>query len=408
MALDCSDQTYGDDEDIFESAITINFNHEKCSRFLQDMLKQAGVILRGSSAQGNESLIVNKLRRPLSNAIVSGSSDNVADEEATGYAIPSCSSFISSLQLVNCQIKDINILFHNMLFPKLVYLNLSFNLIKDISPPGIGLSFANISLLDISHNRISSLEFLSSLTTLKILRCHSNQIESLSPLQYLNNIEEVWVNNNKIEWTQFMFFSNSIQLKKLVKYGNPGDEKPKMNEFLLTIIPTLIFIDQEFVDRYKVSSSNKHVNSNETNSVDSGNDIQANKISTDVRVMITQAKATLKRDFCNGNEDGEELGEDKKMRATKWNQRNGSMSKSPSKKFIRHESPAVAVVEENNKPKPDNISEDNSKFITVKHPPKSKNRKADLSVDKNLVSINAELDSMLEGIKQMSASKAPS
>lgn len=396
---DDNDEEYSNDP---QTSLIINFDHEEYSHALQQMLKRAGVNLPTGSAQGNESLVVNKLRRPLSHTALNVANDSTATNadnsnpnSGSGYTIPASSSLISTMQLVNCQIKDINILFNNMLFPKLSYLNLSFNSIKEISPPGIALSFANVCVLDISHNRINSLDFVSSLSSLKVLRCHYNQIDSLSPLQYLNNIEELWVSNNKIDWTQFIYLSNSIQLKKIVKCANPGDEKPKLNDFLVTIIPSLHIIDQEYADKYKGGSRSI---TSEATSIDSGaevcTNVQTSKVGTDVRIMITQAKAMLKRDSVVSNEDSEIIADDDRRNKAKNAQR-GSLVKSPSKKSIRSETPSIKEKEK---------SEDNVESASSTNQPKQKNRKTDGSGTKNLATVNADLDSMLEGIKKMGSS----
>ncbi len=393
-----NDDSYDDDRS--STVSIVNFNGEKCSSMFQQLLTDAGINLRINSAQGNESLVVNKLRRPLSHVGLNNVPDNDdTDANSQGYIIPSSSSSISTLQLINSQIKDINVLFHNILFPKLNYLNVSFNAIKDISPPAISLSFANVLLLDISHNRINSLDFVSQLTKLQCLRCHYNQIESLSPLQYLNTMEEIWVSNNKIEWTQFIFLSNATQLKKLVKYGNPGDEKSKINEFLVTIIPSLVIVDQDYADRFK--NSKQSSTTNDASSVDSGVDLpnmshQGNKVGTDVRIMITQAKAMLKRDSIASQEDMDHNNDDRKGKGQNKNQR-ATLAKSPSKKSMRNESSS-------GKEKPYN-AEDGEDIS--KNPPSSTKAKAakkgNLAVGKSLASVNADLDSMLEGIKNLNS-----
>lgn len=62
------------------------------------------------------------------------------------------------------------------------------------------LSLQNTALvyLNISHNRINSLEGLALAPTLRVLNVGHNRIVSLAALEGCTQLEELWVHNNKI------------------------------------------------------------------------------------------------------------------------------------------------------------------------------------------------------------------
>jgi internalin A len=87
-----------------------------------------------------------------------------------------------------------------------------------------------LECLDVSHNKVSSLDSLRDLVRLRVLRCNSNNIESIEPLSRLRDLEILWISNNNINWTDFIYVTNLNNLKHLCKSGNPSDEKLKTNE----------------------------------------------------------------------------------------------------------------------------------------------------------------------------------
>jgi Leucine-rich repeat (LRR) protein len=284
-----------------EASIVFINDQVQGQRVIAMLLKQAGATLPINSSYSNDSSVVNKFRTSKDVSRLSlgniNNDDNNDSNKPPSYVIPGTSSATSHLQFVNCQLKDVTMIFQHVLFPRLVYLNVSFNALRDISPPTIAFSFANLRLLDISHNRFSSLEFVSSLSKLTVLRCQYNQIESLSPVQYLSQLDELWISNNKIDWMQLMYLSTLTKLTKLVKVNTPANEKVKVDEFLVTIVPSLQYIDQDHATKWKSAGRNVVQSTNNVSADTNTIDVSTGKMSTDVRIMITQAKAMLKREL---------------------------------------------------------------------------------------------------------------
>ncbi|RYY85791.1 hypothetical protein EON63_06840 [archaeon] len=136
--------------------------------------------------------------------------------------------------------------------------------------------------MDVSHNRLQSLDFVLDCMFLRVLRCHHNSIESLMPLENHSKLEEIWISNNKIDWAQFMYLQSNKELRILVKNHNPCDDKVKCNEFILNILPSLQCLDSQ-------------------QSSDTGTMSHRHTDDIDLKVMLTQARAQLKRDHSSQN-----------------------------------------------------------------------------------------------------------
>jgi Leucine-rich repeat (LRR) protein len=216
---------------------------------------------------------------------------------------------VSCLQFVSCNIKDITNIFQMVYLPKLSHLNLSFNSLRtfNFSNAIIASLSSTLTILDLSHNKLTSIDGLAQFSNLKILRLHNNQIENLSQLESCFSLEELWLSYNKIDWIQFIYISKLEKLKILIKMNNLCDQKPKFNEFLVMILPDLRILDQEKVDKkdnnniglqqqeFDQEDNNTNVHneaiSNYANTASTPNP----KISVDVKIMLTQAKAFMKR-----------------------------------------------------------------------------------------------------------------
>lgn len=159
-------------------------------------------------------------------------------------------------------------------FQNLLTLNLSFNkLIGDL----IGIRhMKSLKLLDISHNKIQSINEAKYLKSLETLRCQNNQIESLESICLLDKLQELWFSDNKITWGEFIYLLNLKELKCLIQKGNPSDEKPKMKEFIQGLVPSLNILDGNIVS--KKSLRTEFLRSN------------------DGKIMITQARAMLSKE----------------------------------------------------------------------------------------------------------------
>lgn len=232
-----------------------------------------------------------------SNGVIVGSAVNIRDNRPLSKEVDLSSQLLATrtvcFQCMSCNVKDIIPLFQAVSFPVLSHLNLSFNQIRDFTLPETILNTisSNLMILDLSHNKINSVEGLASFQRLKILRLHHNHIETISSLQTCFNLEELWLSYNRIDWIQFTFLSKLEKLKILVKQNNPCDNKSKCNEFLINILPSIQIIDMEKV----VIKSNR--DKEEGGGVENSKESQ--KIAVDTKVMITQAKAFLKKHLEN-------------------------------------------------------------------------------------------------------------
>lgn len=155
-------------------------------------------------------------------------------------------------------------------FEEIVQLNLSFNKIEDLSAISL---LKKLTLLDISHNKILSLEHLRDFYGIQTLRCNCNFISSLEPLSRCSSLSRLWISNNNINWVDFIFLTNLINLKCLCKSGNPCEDKSKLNDFVLSLLPSLENLDGVVVVKNGIVSDFLKT--------------------TDGRIMITQAKAQL-------------------------------------------------------------------------------------------------------------------
>ena len=217
---------------------------------------------------------VHKLLEVLSNA---QTNDTITwDEEAIAK------SSLSRLHLSDNNLSSFTTFAESL--PKLVALNLSFNNIKDL---GCLRHLTCLRQLDISHNKITSLDFTHDMTELTSFRCNDNKVGEIESLKFNTYLTELWISNNNIPWAQFAHLNTLKELKTLVKYGNPCEEKPKLGEFLEFLIPSLLTID---------GISNKAPPARGTGRADAQPKASTPKVSTpkataDVRVMLTQARA---------------------------------------------------------------------------------------------------------------------
>eukprot|EP01038_Epipyxis_sp_PR26KG_P011453 gene11453-15344_t len=169
-------------------------------------------------------------------------------------------------------------------FVNLEYLNLSFNSLRDIQVNNISC-LKNLKLLDLSHNKITSIDFVESLSLLTVLRCHNNIIEEIIYLKNIANLRELNLSYNKIVWLEFYHLQSLKKLENLIKFCNPCDEKAKLDEFLIHIIPSL-----NFIDGLSVKVLNKDINNN-GNAYDINPSENGVPKSVDLKVMLTQARA---------------------------------------------------------------------------------------------------------------------
>jgi Leucine-rich repeat (LRR) protein len=145
---------------------------------------------------------------------------------------------LSKLSLVNLRLRGVEAAV--LPFTNLLYLNLSFNRISELS----GVShLIYLKTLDVSHNRIVELEPLRKMVDLEILRCDYNLIESLEPLSDLNKIKQLWISNNHVKWEELIYLVPLNQLEIMSLSENSLEKKPKIYEFLCSLKPSLKYIN---------------------------------------------------------------------------------------------------------------------------------------------------------------------
>jgi hypothetical protein len=147
-------------------------------------------------------------------------------------------------------------------------LSISFNGIANL---GTLACLSKLQHVDLSHNKISDLEGLRDMLCLRTVRCNNNQISSIDPLRALGTLEELWISSNNIAWESMIHLQTLGNLKCIVMYNNPLEKKPKIEEFIRALCPTL-----ELVNGVSFSQN--------------GNGFLS---TPDGRVMVTQARAQL-------------------------------------------------------------------------------------------------------------------
>jgi hypothetical protein len=237
----------------------------------------------------------------VNNAVVAtGSAISMRDNRPLPTESPAIEAHsVAILQFVNCNIKDLSNFFQIISFPLLSHCNLAFNSLKEFTLSELNCVCLGKSLivLDLSHNKLSNLGFLSkspSFSSLKSLRLHYNNIESLSPFYTTSFpvLEELWLSSNKLDWIEFIYLSKLETLKVLVKLNNPCDQKGKFNEFLQTFLPGLRYVDMEKIER----SERMQVSLAPQRSTVKDREDGESKMSVDIKIMLTQAKAYLKKE----------------------------------------------------------------------------------------------------------------
>ena len=77
-------------------------------------------------------------------------------------------------------------------------LNLQYNLIKQI-PEQVSKKQKNLLTLDISFNKLESLENFDQMSRLKRILAKNNFVKQIAPIKSLRNIVEVDLENNSVE-----------------------------------------------------------------------------------------------------------------------------------------------------------------------------------------------------------------
>eukprot|EP01041_Mallomonas_annulata_P006496 gene6496-13112_t len=127
-------------------------------------------------------------------------------------------------------------------FENLIYLNVSFNNLVELSSIN---QLKMLQFLDISFNKLSSIDEIKDCIHMKVLKCQYNALNTLEALSYLTSIMELNISNNNIDWNELIFLSSLEQLKTILIYNNPLQDKEKHIEFISSLCPSLLHINGE-------------------------------------------------------------------------------------------------------------------------------------------------------------------
>jgi len=98
---------------------------------------------------------------------------------------------------------------------KIVYLNLSNNLISDAS---ILNSFESLEYIDLGFNKLNTIPDFSNLKKLKVLSLHRNNISKIENLENCKELKELFLGLNKISKIEGL--DSLVNLKKLYLFNN--------------------------------------------------------------------------------------------------------------------------------------------------------------------------------------------
>ena len=130
-------------------------------------------------------------------------------------------SRLHRISLSGLNISDIYQFFRNFQHPGLEQLDLSYNAIPNVRR-GTFYHLIQIRHLDLSHNRIRSVEGLATLTQLRTLRLSDNELHYLDPiwLESFHNLESLDLSQNALTQMDEEPFQNLFYLQRLDISGN--------------------------------------------------------------------------------------------------------------------------------------------------------------------------------------------
>lgn len=124
-------------------------------------------------------------------------------------------SFLKKLSLCNNKILNVW-----MLPPSLEILNMSYNLIK-FMPEDVCKNLKNITTLEISNNKLETLENLHHMQRIKRLLSKNNFVRELAPIASLKTIFEIDLEGNAIDshkdFLSFIKGKNDLLVMNLVQ-----------------------------------------------------------------------------------------------------------------------------------------------------------------------------------------------
>ncbi len=142
-------------------------------------------------------------------------------------------------------------------FNNLYHLNLSFNRIASLDGC---LNSKLLTVLDISHNKLTSLPIeFNYLESLRILRVQNNSLISIDSIVSLKGLKELWIsNNNHLEWKEYTYLLPLKSLEILVYSPQDGlTDEAKYIEFVLLLLPALANVNGVHRD---LSDNNAKIN----------------------------------------------------------------------------------------------------------------------------------------------------
>ena len=142
-------------------------------------------------------------------------------------------------------------------FNNLYHLNLSFNRIASLDGC---LNSKLLTVLDVSHNKLTSLPIeFNYLDSLRILRVQNNSLVSIDNISSLKGLKELWIsNNNHLDWKEYTYLLPLKSLEILIYSPHDGlTDEAKYVEFILLLLPALANINGIYRD---TSDNNVKIN----------------------------------------------------------------------------------------------------------------------------------------------------
>ena len=147
-------------------------------------------------------------------------------------------------------IEDLENLYENP--PKITNINISNKLIEAI--PQTFCKFVNLKYLDLSHNRLTNIDYLKGCTKIETLKLSNNEIKLTSSLVFLKVLQSLDLSYNKIIITGVFIknFRVNLELLSLKLEGNLRYNFEDVKNYCLENLGKLLYLDS-----YKISNS-KH------------------------------------------------------------------------------------------------------------------------------------------------------
>ncbi|GMH78144.1 hypothetical protein TL16_g07686 [Triparma laevis f. inornata] len=144
-------------------------------------------------------------------------------------------------------------------FTSLQLANFSFNNISTVTPlMNLNSSLTNLTVLDVSHNKLTHLDGIQTLHQLQVIRAHSNKIDDLSCLaeSHFPVLTQLWLHSNAIEAQHLFHLSAGFdKMGHALFHANPCCSHLNYKEILLSSFPSLSTFDGKVVSEEELEEA---------------------------------------------------------------------------------------------------------------------------------------------------------